>query len=104
MPSLSLHVANTALLLLVIAHVRCVHNYSIQGDHNVHVIERATGKLVKTLTGHPRTCWSVVFHPKNPKLIASADLSGEVRVWCVDTGEGPVWRRVRGVVERETNR
>ncbi|CAG5094735.1 Oidioi.mRNA.OKI2018_I69.XSR.g13822.t2.cds [Oikopleura dioica] len=74
------------------------------GDHNVHVIERATGKLVKTLTGHPRTCWSVVFHPKNPKLIASADLSGEVRVWCVDTGEGPVWRRVRGVVERETNR
>ena len=47
---------------------------------------------MKTLSGHPRTCWSVVFHPNNPNLIASGDLSGEVRVWGRDGGK-EIWRR-----------
>ena len=62
------------------------------GDHCVHILETISGKHVKTLSGHPRTCWSVVFHPNNPNLIASGDLSGEVRVWGRDGGK-EIWRR-----------
>jgi len=53
------------------------------GDHNIHIIQVNDGKLIKTLSGHTRTCWSVVFHPTNPNLLASGDLSAEVRVWDI---------------------
>ena len=46
------------------------------------------------ISGHTRTCWSVVFHPTNPHLLASGDLSAEVRVWDIsDSKNGyEVWR------------
>lgn len=62
------------------------------GDHFVHILKTNTGEHVKTLAGHPRTCWSVVFHPNNSNLIASGDLSGEVRIWGLDGGS-EIWRR-----------
>ena len=53
---------------------------------------------MKTLTGHTRTCWSVVFHPTNPNLLASGDLSAEVRVWDIsDPRNGyEVWKHESG--------
>jgi WD40 repeat protein len=68
------------------------------GDHHIHIIRINDGSLVKTLTGHTRTCWSVVFHPTNPNLLASGDLSAEVRVWDIsDPKNGyEVWKHESG--------
>ena len=66
------------------------------GDHCIHILHTTTGKHVKTLIGHPRTCWSVVFHPNNSNLIASGDLSGEVRIWGLDGGS-EIWRRTGSI-------
>lgn len=43
--------------------------------------------IEKTLIGHPRTPWTVKFHPTNPKIIASGCLGFQVRVWDLDTGQ-----------------
>ena len=51
------------------------------GDHTIKIIHFATGKVVKTLVGHPRTPWTVKFHPKLNNIVASGCLAGEVKVW-----------------------
>ena len=54
---------------------------SCHGDHNVYICDVANGKVVQTLTGHPRTPWCVVFHPTQNDVLASGCLAGHVRVW-----------------------
>ena len=34
-----------------------------------------------TLVGHPRTPWTVKFHPSDPNMVASGCLGGELRIW-----------------------
>lgn len=36
------------------------------------------GKVVQTLRGHPRTPWTVKFHPKDSRIVASGCLGYEV--------------------------
>lgn len=53
------------------------------GDHSVRIIEVSTGKCIRTLEGHRRTPWCARFNPDQEKsyLLASGDLSNEVKVW-----------------------
>ena len=54
---------------------------STHGDHTVKITCCMTGKLLQTLVGHPRTPWTVKYHPhagahtKNPIIIANSSNS-----------------------------
>lgn len=54
---------------------------STHGDHTVKVVDFETKEVVSTLVGHPRTPWTVKFHPTDPDIVASGCLGFEARVW-----------------------
>lgn len=58
------------------------------GDHSIRLWNLSThqAQARHTLLGHTRTPCQLRFHPSLPHLLASADLSGSVRVW--DTALG----------------
>jgi len=60
---------------------------SSHGDHNIHVTDLRTHKCISTLTGHPRTPWSIAFHPHRNDILASGCLGGQVRVWDLHVTE-----------------
>lgn len=64
---------------------------STHGDHTVRIIDSKTGRCLDTLEGHPRTPWSIVFHPSRGDLLASGCLGGEVRVWDLKHGGSTVY-------------
>ena len=72
---------------------------STHGDHTVKISCCHTGKLIRTLEGHPRTPWTVKFHPSNSRIVASGCLGFQVRVWDWNYQKESV-RKQRGV-ERE---
>eukprot|EP00124_Ichthyophonus_hoferi_P003120 Ihof_evm6s252 gene=Ihof_evmTU6s252 len=51
------------------------------GDHAVRVWSYPSGQNSQTLLGHPRTPWSVQFHPTNPYILASGCIGGHVCIW-----------------------
>lgn len=59
---------------------------STHGDHTVKAFEYPSGFQVACLEGHPRTPWTVRFHPSNHRLVASGCLGSECRVWDVVKG------------------
>ena len=54
---------------------------STHGDHTVKITCCATGRLVRNLEGHPRTPWTVKYHPVDSSIVASGCLGFQVRVW-----------------------
>jgi activator-of-BECN1-regulated-autophagy protein 1 len=54
---------------------------STHGDHTVKITCCSTGQLLQTLEGHPRTPWTVKYHPTNNDVVASGCLGCQVRVW-----------------------
>jgi WD domain, G-beta repeat len=54
---------------------------STHGDHTVKVFEYPSGRQVAFLEGHPRTPWTVRFHPLDERIVATGCLGNEVRVW-----------------------
>ncbi|GKY92713.1 hypothetical protein MPSEU_000241500 [Mayamaea pseudoterrestris] len=54
---------------------------STHGDHSIKISCTVTGRLLQTLLGHPRTPWTVKYHPHNANVIASGCLGHQVRVW-----------------------
>uniref|UniRef100_A0A7S3JR96 F-box domain-containing protein n=1 Tax=Aureoumbra lagunensis TaxID=44058 RepID=A0A7S3JR96_9STRA len=54
---------------------------STHGDHTVKVINFSSGDIEATLRGHPRTPWTVKFHPHDPQILASGCLGFEARIW-----------------------
>ncbi|XP_076806226.1 activating molecule in BECN1-regulated autophagy protein 1B-like isoform X1 [Clavelina lepadiformis] len=64
---------------------------SCHGDHNVHVTNIRTKKLVKTLVGHERSPWCISFHPNSSDILATGCLNGEVRVWDLRGGGSESW-------------
>jgi activating molecule in BECN1-regulated autophagy protein 1 len=54
---------------------------STHGDHTVKITQCASGILLKTLHGHPRTPWTVKYHPKLHHILASGCLGHQVRIW-----------------------
>lgn len=60
---------------------------STHGDHSVKVFEYPNGKQIACLDGHPRTPWTVRFHPTDSSILASGCLGHDCRVWNVPKGE-----------------
>jgi len=54
---------------------------STHGDHTVKITCCSSGHLLQTLEGHPRTPWTVKYHPTDPALLASGCLGHQVRLW-----------------------
>ena len=61
---------------------------STHGDHTVKIVDFETGEVKHELSGHPRTPWTVKFHPTNPHIVASGCLGFEVRVWDISGAQG----------------
>lgn len=57
---------------------------STNGNHNVYIVSVTTKVILKTLSGHRRTPWTLAFHPSNNNVLASGCLDGEVRVWNLE--------------------
>ena len=54
--------------------------------HNtVHLWDAETGEEIRILTGHPSSVFSVVFSPDG-KTIVSGGITGDIRLWGVNTG------------------
>eukprot|EP00750_Incisomonas_marina_P025583 INCI5577.2.p1 GENE.INCI5577.2~~INCI5577.2.p1 ORF type:complete len:422 (+),score=45.46 INCI5577.2:377-1642(+) len=62
------------------------HFASSHGDHSVKIIDFASGVIKQQLVGHPRTPWSVKFHPTKPNIVASGCLGSHVFLWDTNTG------------------
>lgn len=56
---------------------------STHGDHTVKVFEYPSGDQIACLEGHPRTPWTVRFHPSNSDIIASGCLGNDCRIWNI---------------------
>lgn len=54
---------------------------STHGDHTVKITCCFSGILLQTLEGHPRTPWTVKYHPSDPAILASGCLGHQVRLW-----------------------
>jgi WD domain, G-beta repeat len=54
---------------------------STHGDHTVKITCCSTGRLLRSLEGHPRTPWTVKYHPSDPHRLASGCLGHQVRLW-----------------------
>jgi activator-of-BECN1-regulated-autophagy protein 1 len=54
---------------------------STHGDHTVKISCCTTGRLLQSLEGHPRTPWTVKYHPTDAHIVASGCLGHQVRVW-----------------------
>jgi WD40 repeat protein len=48
------------------------------GDHTVKVFFFYSNKPYRVLPGHPRTPWTVKYHPTNPNIVASGCLGYQV--------------------------
>jgi len=57
----------------------------ISGDISIYAISGSDWKNVRTLTGHTRHIWCVVYSPSGDQ-IASCSLDGTVRLWASETG------------------
>ena len=54
------------------------------GDHTVKVYDLRSGQLIREFRGHPRTPWTVKFHPQDSNILCSGCIGGEARVWCIN--------------------
>lgn len=54
---------------------------STHGDHTVKITCCHTGALIRSLEGHPRTPWTVKYHPTKSNIVASGCLGCQVLVW-----------------------
>ena len=54
---------------------------STHGDRTVKITCCSTGRLLQSLEGHPRTPWTVKYHPTDPFRLASGCLGHQVRLW-----------------------
>ena len=66
---------------------------STHGDHTVKITCCSTGDLLKELEGHPRTPWTVKYHPIDTNIVTSGCLGCQVRVW--DWKQGVCLRMIR---------
>lgn len=48
------------------------------GDHSVKIFVFISGIQIRVFRGHPRTPWTVKYHPSDPNILASGCLGFEV--------------------------
>ncbi|PXF49881.1 Activating molecule in BECN1-regulated autophagy protein 1 [Gracilariopsis chorda] len=56
---------------------------STHGDHTVKVFEYPSGNQIACLDGHPRTPWTVRFHPSDSSILASGCIGHDCRIWNI---------------------
>ena len=56
---------------------------STHGDHTVKVFIFNTQTPIRVFRGHPRTPWTIKYHPNDSNIVASGCLGCEVRVWSI---------------------
>eukprot|EP01036_Dinobryon_divergens_P027952 gene27954-36820_t len=56
---------------------------STHGDHTVKVFLYVAGVQLRVFKGHPRTPWTVKYHPSDPNILASGCLGCQVRIWNI---------------------
>jgi len=66
---------------------------STHGDHTVKITCCHSGRLIHSMEGHPRTPWTVKFHPTDSSRCASGCIGYQVRFW--DTENGVCLKMVR---------
>jgi WD40 repeat protein len=52
---------------------------STHGDHTVKIFKHCNSECVHVFHGHPRTPWTVKFHPSDSNIVASGCLGCEVQ-------------------------
>lgn len=57
------------------------------GDHTIKIFDYYTRKQIRMLEGHPRTPWTVKYHPTDPNIVASGCIGFNVKVWDISTGK-----------------
>eukprot|EP00172_Hildenbrandia_rubra_P001372 Plantae.Rhodophyta-Hildenbrandia_rubra.ctg19145.p1 GENE.Plantae.Rhodophyta-Hildenbrandia_rubra.ctg19145~~Plantae.Rhodophyta-Hildenbrandia_rubra.ctg19145.p1 ORF type:complete len:630 (+),score=107.02 Plantae.Rhodophyta-Hildenbrandia_rubra.ctg19145:313-2202(+) len=60
---------------------------STHGDHTVKIWNYPDMTLFNMLEGHPRTPWTVKFHPYYSHIVASGCLGKTCRIWDIRSGE-----------------
>jgi len=68
---------------------------STHGDHTVKITCCHSGRVLNMLEGHPRTPWTVKFHPTNKYIVASGCLGYQVRVWDWSLNSGQCLNMIR---------
>jgi WD40 repeat protein len=48
------------------------------GDHTVKIFSFITGQSIRVFYGHPRTPWTIKYHPTNPDILVSGCLGCQV--------------------------
>lgn len=56
------------------------------GDHAVKIFYFDSCKMYRAFNGHPRTPWTVKYHPIDSNIVASGCLGYEVRIWNISKG------------------
>lgn len=69
------------------AHSHTQTMASTHGDHTVKITDVNSGFVLQTLEGHPRTPWTVKYHPIDDHIVASGCLGHQVRVWHWPSGQ-----------------
>lgn len=59
---------------------------STHGDHTVKIFFYNSGVVFRVFKGHPRTPWTVKYHPIDSNVVASGCLGHEVRIWDIARG------------------
>lgn len=60
---------------------------STHGDHTTKITSFKTKKIIRVFRGHPRTPWSVKFHPRDPNIVASGCLGGHIIIWDIEANK-----------------
>jgi len=71
---------------------------STHGDHTVKISCCNTGALIRSLEGHPRTPWTVKYHPTRSNIVASGCLGYQVRIWDWNYRTTPIEKDHNGEV------
>ncbi|KAK8792822.1 hypothetical protein WA158_004986 [Blastocystis sp. Blastoise] len=58
---------------------------SSHSDHSVRIFEYPSCKPYASFFGHPRTPWTIRWHPRDYSLLASACLGGTIIIWNIYT-------------------
>jgi WD40 repeat protein len=61
-----------------------------EGNNDIHVFEKESGKLVHKLKGHTGYVWRAVFSPDSKKIASAGMNDSTFRIWDVETGKATV--------------
>jgi WD40 repeat protein len=61
-----------------------------EGNNDIHLFNKETGKLERKLTGHTGYVWRAVFSPDSKKIASAGMNDSSFRIWDVESGKSTV--------------